>query len=273
PSRYVGGEFGITIKEHTEKDGMFNFAVAFPDMYEIAMSNLAVKIIYNGLNNLPGVRCERVFAPAPDFEDLLKKHNVPLYTLETGMALSDVDMIGFSIGYELGITEVLAMLEGGNVPALAEERKEGHPIVIAGGCGVTNPAPFSDFFDAFIIGEAEPVLFDLVKELSDMKKKQGHKKGTPCLHGNKKLCLDKKQMHRAGQNHSTPCRTERLWPGALRAVLVPPAFKQARSGPWSNRNNARMPKRMPFLPCRHILQANPRKKHKAHNRRNRPPGF
>ena len=76
PSRYVGGEFGITIKEHTEKDGMFNFAVAFPDMYEIAMSNLAVKIIYNGLNNLPGVRCERVFAPAPDFEDLLKNHNV-----------------------------------------------------------------------------------------------------------------------------------------------------------------------------------------------------
>lgn len=176
PSRYVGGEFGITIKEHTEKDGMFNFAVAFPDMYEIAMSNLAVKIIYNGLNNLPGVRCERVFAPAPDFEDLLKKHNVPLYTLETGMALSDVDMIGFSIGYELGITEVLAMLEGGNVPALAEERKEGHPIVIAGGCGVTNPAPFSDFFDAFIIGEAEPVLFDLIKELAAMKKNRATRK-------------------------------------------------------------------------------------------------
>ena len=209
PSRYVGGEFGVTIKEHSDNDRLFNFAVAFPDMYEIAMSNLAVKIIYNGLNQLPNVRCERVFAPAPDFEELLKSNDVPLYTLETGMPLSNTDMIGFSIGYELGITEVLAMLEDGKVPAFASDRKGGDPIVIAGGCGVTNPAPFSDFFDAFIIGEAEPVLFELVSELASMKEKGASREEMISLMETKKFiwtkrkCTgsEKKVARRAVQNN------------------------------------------------------------------------
>ena len=176
PSRYVGGEFGITVKPHSDSDEYFNFAVAFPDLYEIAMSNLAVKIIYNGLNLLPNVRCERVFAPDVDFENLLKENNVPLYTIETGIPLFKTDMIGFSIGYELGITEVLAMLDSGKVHLLASERTEDEPIVIAGGCGVTNPAPFSDFFDAFFIGEAEPALFNLVEDLSKLKKNGASRK-------------------------------------------------------------------------------------------------
>lgn len=172
PSRYLGGEVGAIIKAH-ENDGeesKYNFAIAFPDLYEIAMCNQAVKIIYNGLNRSENIRCERVFAPDTDFEALLKAKNIPLYTLETGMALKDVDMIGFSIGYELGITSVLAMLEAGGVPLLARDRSESDPIVFAGGCGVTNPAPFSDFFDAVFIGEAEDDLFSLVEELSLMKK-------------------------------------------------------------------------------------------------------
>lgn len=209
PSRYVGGEFGVTIKEHSDNERLFNFAVAFPDMYEIAMSNLAVKIIYNGLNQLPNVRCERVFAPAPDFEELLKSNDVPLYTLETGMPLSNTDMIGFSIGYELGITEVLAMLEDGKVPAFASDRKGGDPIVIAGGCGVTNPAPFSDFFDAFIIGEAESVLFELVSELASMKEKGASREEMISLMETKKFiwtkrkCTgsEKKVARRAVQNN------------------------------------------------------------------------
>lgn len=209
PSRYVGGEFGVTIKEHSDNDRLFNFAVAFPDMYEIAMSNLAVKIIYNGLNQLPNVRCERVFAPAPDFEELLKSNDVPLYTLETGIPLNKTDMIGFSIGYELGITEVLAMLEDGKVPVFTAERKEGDPIVIAGGCGVTNPAPFSDFFDAFIIGEAEPVLFELVSELASMKEKGASREEMISLMETKKFIwtkrkctgAEKKVARRAVQNN------------------------------------------------------------------------
>ncbi len=170
PSRYLGGEFGTTIKPHSENDAYYNFAIAFPDLYEIAMSNSAIKIIYNGLNRIEGIRCERVFAPDIDFEKLLKEKDIPLYTLETGIPLCNTDMIGFSIGYELGITEVLAMLENGKIPLLSKDRNEKDPIVICGGCGVTNPAPIADFFDAVFIGEAENSLFDLVEKLRDMKK-------------------------------------------------------------------------------------------------------
>ncbi len=176
PSRYLGGEYGSIIKSHEDNENLFNFCVAFPDLYEIGMSNLAVKIIYNALNGKEGIRCERVFAPDIDFENLLREKNVPLYTLETGIPLNSLDMIGFSIGYELGITEVLAMLKAGRVPLSTHERKESDPIVIAGGCGVTNPAPIGSFFDAIMIGEAEPVLFDLVEELSLLKKKGASRK-------------------------------------------------------------------------------------------------
>ncbi len=170
PSRYLGGEYGITVKEHTENDSLFNVAIAFPDLYEIGMSNMAVKIIYNGLNGYDDIRCERVFAVDTDFENLLKTKNVPLYTLETGMPLCETDVIGFSLGYELGITNVLSCLELGGVPLTAEERTENDPIVIAGGCGVTNPAPISDFFDAVFIGEAENTFFEIIEQLSEMKK-------------------------------------------------------------------------------------------------------
>lgn len=166
PSRYLGGEFGQIIK----KDADFTLAIAFPDLYEIAMSNQAIKIIYNGLNARKNVRCERVFAPDIDFEELLRKKNIPLYTLETGIPLHKTDMIGFSIGYELGVTAVLAMLDLGGIPLKAEDRTENHPIVFAGGCGVTNPAPFAQFFDAIFIGEAENELFDLVTDLCNLKK-------------------------------------------------------------------------------------------------------
>uniref|UniRef100_UPI00388D0FA0 TIGR03960 family B12-binding radical SAM protein n=1 Tax=Treponema sp. TaxID=166 RepID=UPI00388D0FA0 len=175
PSSYIGGEFGQIIKKHTSSDDLFNFSIAFPDVYTIGMANQAIKIIYNGLNQKKSIRCERVFAVETDFENLLKKHNIPLYTLETGMALNELDMIGFSIGYELGITGVLSILELGKIPLLKRDRTENDPIVIAGGCGATNPAPFSDFFDAFFIGEAEGGMFDLIEELAEMKK-QGAKR-------------------------------------------------------------------------------------------------
>ncbi len=163
--RYLGGEFGQTIKSNHS----FTFAIAFPDLYEIAMSNQAIKIIYNGLNAIESVSCERVFAVENDFEKLLKKKNIPLYTLETGIPLHELDMIGFSIGYELGMTSVLAMLDLGHIPLLSKDRNDNHPIVIAGGCGVTNPAPLGQFFDAVFIGEAEDEMFNLIKSLSELK--------------------------------------------------------------------------------------------------------
>ncbi len=144
--------------------------MAFPDLYEIAMSNQAIKIIYNGLNAIESIACERVFAVESDFENLLKTKDVPLYTLETGIPLYNLDMLGFSIGYELGMTSVLSMLELGKIPLLAKDRTENHPIVIAGGCGVTNPAPLAQFFDAIFIGEAENEMFELIEKLSELKK-------------------------------------------------------------------------------------------------------
>ena len=173
PSSYIGGEIGAFVKPHEENgqgNDLFNFAIAFPDVYSIGMSNQAIKIIYNGLNKRKSVRCERVFAVETDFETLLKKKSVPLYTLETGMPLNAVDMIGFSIGYELGITGVLNILDLGGVPIQKTERAESDPIVIAGGVGATNPAAFCDFFDAVFIGEAEGGMFDLIEHLAELKK-------------------------------------------------------------------------------------------------------
>ncbi|MBR4599489.1 MAG: B12-binding domain-containing radical SAM protein, partial [Treponema sp.] len=135
PSSYTGGEFGSIVKKHAENDTLFNFCVAFPDVYTIGMANQAIKIIYNGLNKKENIRCERVFAVETDFENLLKKYDAPLYTLETGMPLNSLDMIGFSIGYELGITGALSILDLGRVPLLKKDRGENDPIVIAGGCG------------------------------------------------------------------------------------------------------------------------------------------
>ncbi|MDE6735931.1 MAG: B12-binding domain-containing radical SAM protein, partial [Treponemataceae bacterium] len=170
PSSYIGGEIGVTVKPHREDDGLFNVAIAFPDVYSIGMSNQAIKIIYNGLNARNSVRCERVFAVESDFESLLRQKDLPLYTLETGMPLHCVDLVGFSIGYELGITGVLNVLDLGRIPLLKSERTDGDPIVIAGGVGATNPVVFSAFFDAVFIGEAEGGLFDLIERLAAMKK-------------------------------------------------------------------------------------------------------
>ncbi|MGI5069768.1 TIGR03960 family B12-binding radical SAM protein [Treponema pectinovorum] len=170
PATYLGGEIGEIVKNHTENDDLFNFAMAFPDTYAIGMSNQAIKIIYQGLNKKKNIRCERVFCPEKDFEQLLKETSTPLYTLETGIPLKDVDMIGFSIGYELGIIGALQILDCGKIPLLKKQRGEEHPIVIAGGVGATNPAPFSIFFDAIFIGEAEGGMFELIESLAEMKK-------------------------------------------------------------------------------------------------------
>ena len=170
PSRYIGGEFGTISKPHKNGEQIYNVAMAFPDMYEIGMSNMAIKIIYNALNRYDDIRCELVFAPDTDFEKLLLEKKVPLYTLQTGMPLCEVDLLAFSIGYELGATEILAMLEDGKVPVFSDERGEADPIVIGGGCGATNPEPMSDFFDAVMIGEAEDGLFELIQELAQAKK-------------------------------------------------------------------------------------------------------
>ncbi|GMO39390.1 MAG: TIGR03960 family B12-binding radical SAM protein [Termitinemataceae bacterium] len=179
PARYVCSEFGCRAK----KDAALQTIIAFPDLYEIGMSNNAVKILYNKINNIDDVCCDRVFAYDPSFENLLKQKSIPLYAIETGIALHDVDIIMFTIGYELGITNVLSMLQSANIPLSAEERQCDiysdmaecqSPIVIAGGVGVSNPLPFAKFFDAVWIGEAEDQFFELITILRDIKKSKLH---------------------------------------------------------------------------------------------------
>ncbi|MCQ2981544.1 MAG: TIGR03936 family radical SAM-associated protein [Treponemataceae bacterium] len=168
PAKYLGKDFGQTVK--ADGDVGYTYIMAFPDMYEIGMSNQAIKILYNGINTYDDMRAERVFAPDTDFEALLKEKNVPLYSLESGIPLNEADCIGFSIGYELGISGVLGILDCGRIPLCAADRGENDPIIIAGGCGATNPAPFAKFFDAVFIGEAENEFFEMIHKMAVAKK-------------------------------------------------------------------------------------------------------
>jgi radical SAM-linked protein len=166
PARYTGGEYGSLAR----RSAILDTLIAFPDLYEIGMSNQAMRIIYNRTNRIKGVSCDRAFAPAPDFEKLLAEKNIPLYGLDTGIAFHDLDILMFTFGYELGITEVLAMLQAGKIPVRSEDRGEQCPIVIMGGPSVSNPVPYGRFIDAFWIGEAEAGFFELLTALCDMKK-------------------------------------------------------------------------------------------------------
>jgi radical SAM-linked protein len=167
PARYTGGEIGILAK----KDAVLKTLIAFPDLYEIGMGNQALRIIYNRMNGMQDISCDRAFAPAVDFEKLLREMNIPLYGLDTGISLASLDMLMFSIGYELGLNGVLTMLDVSGIPLRCEERKDNHPLVIAGGPAVSNPLPFSQFIDAFWIGEAEAGFFELAEKLARMKKR------------------------------------------------------------------------------------------------------
>ncbi|MDR1099780.1 MAG: DUF2344 domain-containing protein, partial [Treponema sp.] len=171
PGRYTGGEYGsITRRILPEEDRAFlRMLIAFPDLYEIGMSNQAFRIIYNRLNKIPGISCDRAFAPAPDFESLLRRQNLPLYGLDTGISLKNLDLLMFTLGYELGITGVLTMLDLSGIPVFSSGRGGEDPIVIMGGPCVSNPLPYAAFIDAFWIGEAEAGFFDLAGELQTMK--------------------------------------------------------------------------------------------------------
>jgi radical SAM family uncharacterized protein len=167
PIRYVGGEYGRLAK----KDAILQTVIAFPDLYEIGMSNQALRIIYNGLNRIDAVSCDRAFMPAPDFRAFLKCNNMQLYGLDTGIILSDVDALMFTFGYELGITNVLAMLEMAGIPLHTTEREKNvsAPIVLMGGPCVSNPLPYARFIDAFWIGEAEAGFFELMEQVRSLK--------------------------------------------------------------------------------------------------------
>ena len=170
PSRYFPSEYIYGKKNYVS--GMLKCAICFPDLYEIGMSNNAVRIIYNQLNNLENVYCDRVFSVAPDFEKLLKSENIALSTLENDIPLNKLDFLGISIGSELAATNILQVLELGGINRYAKDRKDNEPIVIAGGPASTNPLPFGMFFDFVYIGEAENGLDEVIKIIAANKTRQ-----------------------------------------------------------------------------------------------------
>ncbi len=166
PARYTGGEFGVVQKSVSEAP--FRVAVSFPDLYEIGMSNTAVKLLYGMLNAMPEVACERVFVPAPDFENALSVAGVPLYTLESGAPVREAHLLAISYAYELLATNVLTLLTASHIPVFRTDRQESDPIVILGGPGATNPLPMSPFVDGVFCGEAEAALPELVTRMKDI---------------------------------------------------------------------------------------------------------
>ena len=165
PARYIGGEWNSIVKDWDSI--AIKFAIAYPDLYEIGMSNMAVPILYELLNNQPDVLAERVYTPWPDMAATMKNAGIPLFSLESKRPLKDFDIIGFSLGYELTYTNVLNMLHLAEIPILADERDDSHPVVIAGGSCVLNPEPMSNFIDFFVIGEGEEVLLELLDTFRD----------------------------------------------------------------------------------------------------------
>lgn len=161
PARYIGGEFNAVTKDHRDVD--VRFALAFPDTYEIGMSNLGLRILYHILNRRSDTAAERVFAPWVDMEAEMRRHRLPLFALESRTPIKEFDIIGFSLGYELTYTNVVNMLDLSGIPVLARERGEDCPLVIAGGCCTFNPEPMADFVDAFVIGEGENVVREIVE--------------------------------------------------------------------------------------------------------------
>ncbi|MFH1381688.1 MAG: TIGR03960 family B12-binding radical SAM protein [Chloroflexota bacterium] len=167
PARYTGGEWNSIVKDWDKVP--LRLALSYPDLYEIGMSNMALPILYDLINRLPDALAERVYAPWPDMAAALRAAGMPLFSLETKHPLKDFDIIGFSLGYELTYTNVLNMLDLAQIPVLAAERNDTHPLVIAGGSGALNPEPMSDFIDFFVVGDGEEVLLELLDCLREWK--------------------------------------------------------------------------------------------------------
>ena len=174
PGRYTGGEEWETIKDKSQVD--VRVAFAFPDLYEIGMSNLGIKILYSCLNNMDGVWCERVFAPALDMSKIMKEQNIPLWALESGDSVCDFDFFAITVQYEGLYTNILYLLELAGIPFFAKDRDDSYPIVLGGGPCAYNAEPFAEFFDILSIGEGEEALCELAHLYRDSKKKGESKK-------------------------------------------------------------------------------------------------
>lgn len=167
PARYLGTEWNAV---HKEWDAVsVRMAFAFPDLYEVGMSHLGLQILYGLVNDREDLLLERVFAPARDMEEELRRRGVPLFSLESHRPLQEFDVVGFTLQYELTFTNVLNMLDLAGIPLRARDRGDGHPLVLAGGPVAFNPEPLAPFIDAFVIGEGEECLLEILQVVQEVK--------------------------------------------------------------------------------------------------------
>ncbi len=168
PARYIGNELGIPDKDFINSP--VRFLISYPDVYEVGMCNQGIKIIYDIINQLDFASCERVFSPWVDFEELLRKKNIPIFSLETQTPINKFDIIGFSIQYELLFTNFLNLLDLGKIEIFSKNRQNDSPIIICGGPAIVNPKPYTPFVDLFFIGEAEESLEKIINKYYSLKK-------------------------------------------------------------------------------------------------------
>ena len=163
-ARYIGGEVNAVMKNKEDVD--IRFAMAFPDVYEIGMSNLGMMILYDMFNKRDDIWCERLFSPWTDLDKIMREEHIPLFTLESQDPVKDFDFLGITLGYEMCYTNVLQLLDLSGIALLSADREENDPVIIGGGACAYNPEPLAEFFDLFYIGEGETVydaLFDAYK--------------------------------------------------------------------------------------------------------------
>lgn len=173
PARYTGGEWNSVVKDWNTAE--VRIVLSYPDVYEVGMSNLALPTLYELLNKEEKILAERVFTPWVDMQAGMRQAGIPLISLESKHSLREFDIFGFSLGYELTYTNVLSMLDLAGIPLFSSERSETYPLVIAGGSCALNPEPMADFIDAFVLGDGEDVLLELVSLLRYWKKESRQK--------------------------------------------------------------------------------------------------
>jgi radical SAM family uncharacterized protein/radical SAM-linked protein len=171
PSRYIAGEWNAVVKDPAAVE--IRVALVFPDAYEIGMSHLGLKILYQLLNARPEILAERAYAPWVDAEALLRQHRIPLCSHESGLPLASLDILGFTLQYELSFSTILNMLDLAGIPLRAAERDDRHPLVVAGGPVAFAPEPMADFIDVFLIGDGEEAALELCATVREWKRSRG----------------------------------------------------------------------------------------------------
>ena len=167
PGRYVGGEYNSVHKDWRATD--IKVALAFPDIYDLGMSNLGIMNLYHQVNLQPDMLAERVFSPWLDMEAVMREQSIPLYSLESKQPIRDFDLLGISLPYEQLYTNALNLIDLAGMPVLSRDRDERYPLIIAGGHACFNPEPMADFIDAFVIGEGEEIIVEIARALGKLR--------------------------------------------------------------------------------------------------------